>query len=78
MDELVARKMVAQLVGKEIGGWKVSKYVGSGGTALVCEAKRDGQLRAIKIYDPDMVKQFGREEVNERIERQIALVPIQA
>ncbi len=74
MDEVVARKMAAQLVGKEIGGWKVSEYVGSGGTALVCEAKRNSQTRAIKIYDPAMVKQFGIEEVDERIKRQLALV----
>lgn len=74
MDEVVARKMAAQLVGKEIGGWKVSEYVGSGGTALVCEAKRNSQPRAIKIYDPAMVKQFGIEEVDERIKRQLSLV----
>lgn len=74
MDQVVARKMAAQLVGKEIGGWKVSEYVGSGGTALVCQAKRNSQLRAIKIYDPAMVKQFGIQEVDERIKRQLALV----
>lgn len=73
MDEVRAREMAQRLVGTEVGGWKIARYVGSGGTALVCECARGSKLGAIKVYDPLMVDEFGKTEVIGRIQRQMAL-----
>ncbi|ENE4801762.1 serine/threonine protein kinase [Klebsiella aerogenes] len=67
MDKAKARQMAEGLKGREVGGWLVGKYLGSGGSALVVEGKRENQEIALKIIDPDLEAKFGPEKQEIRI-----------
>lgn len=68
--------MYTQLVrDKLIEGWKITKYINHGKSAAVYKAEKDnGHFAAIKIFDRNMVKQFGVERQLERIEREKSLI----
>ncbi len=73
MDQQTAKKNAIKLQGKKIGGWEVGAYVNSGKSAFVCQASRGGEEAAIKIFGKD-VEEFGRDELEERINRQLKII----
>jgi serine/threonine protein kinase len=74
VDERSARKLAGALAGQHISDWKVGSYLGCGKSALVCQASKDEQQTAIRIYDSELIEKFGKEAQARRIDRQLELV----
>lgn len=74
MDEYNAIQIAQQIKGHSIDGWEIGNYIGSGKSAFVCECHNDTINAAIKIYDSNLIRQFGEETQLARIQRQLDLV----
>ena len=74
MDNVLAARMSAELVGNDVGGWKATELLGAGKSALVLKAKRDGKEAALKVFDPDLVKKYGEDTQLGRISRERLLI----
>ena len=59
MDSAIAARMRDEIVGTEVGGWRAIEFLGAGKSALVLKAEKAGQLAALKIFDPDLIKKYG-------------------
>lgn len=73
MDSTTAKRLIAELMGKEIGGWKIKSHRGQGHSAVVFDAVRDGEVGALKVFDPDLVDRSGKGKQIARINRELAL-----
>lgn len=73
MDESKAERMLAQLSGHEIDGFRLSKVLGIGKSAAVFLGENSTGKAAIKIFDPDMISNSGIAIQEERITRQLQL-----
>jgi eukaryotic-like serine/threonine-protein kinase len=62
---------------KEIDGWVLGKALGSGKSAEVYAAVKNGQDTAVKIFNPELVERYGRETQLGRIKRELSLVGVQ-
>lgn len=69
-----ARTLHQFLVGKCVGDWLIGDLIGFGGSAAVFSAIRNGQEAALKIIDPELLDEFGREQQSRRIDREASLV----
>lgn len=58
----------------KVGGWLISGFFGSGKSAVVLPAEKDGLLVAIKIFHPELVERYGKGVQLERINREKSLV----
>lgn len=74
MDSVRATQMSQELIGTEIGGWELVELKGFGKSALVIIGKKEGQVAAVKIFDPELVERFGKENQLKRIKRELELV----
>jgi len=74
MDSVRAKRMTAELLGKQVGGWTILEFKDHGKSALVFKAEREGEIGAIKVFDPELVERFGRDKQLERINRETALI----
>lgn len=74
MNEGIAKKRASELFGKRIGNWTVGEYIDSGKTAFVCEAYRNNQKYAIKIFETDFLDDKDIDELKIRLDRQLKLV----
>lgn len=74
MNKGNAEKRASEFIGKQIGNWTVGKYINSGKTAFVCEAYRNNQKYAIKIFVTDSFDDKDIDELKIRLERQLSLV----
>jgi serine/threonine protein kinase len=68
------KRFVSEWSEKVLNGWKVGEYVNSGKSALVFRTSHGSTHGAIKIFDPELVERFGKEEQAERIRRELTLV----
>jgi eukaryotic-like serine/threonine-protein kinase len=59
MDSVIAARMRDEIVGREVGGWRATEFLGAGKSALVLKAEKAGQVAALKILDPDLIKKYG-------------------
>ena len=73
MDSIGAKRLVDDLTGKVVGGWKILGHLGTGKSAVVFRATQDGEERALKVFDPDLVERSGKERQLHRIERELSL-----
>jgi serine/threonine protein kinase len=73
VDGISEKRLVAELLGKCVGGWQIHSRLGSGKSAVVFSASREGQEAALKVFDPDLVERSGRERQLKRISRELAL-----
>lgn len=74
MDSVIAARMRDEIVGTEVGGWRVTDFLGAGKSALVLKTEKAGQLAALKIFDPDLIKKYGETTQLGRIEREKRLI----
>jgi len=74
MDNLLAARMTAEIVGSEVGGWNAKEFLGAGKSALVLRAEKDGNQAALKVFDPDLVRKYGEETQLGRIDREKRLI----
>jgi len=75
VDSARAKRTAAELQGTRVGGWTVEQLISNGHSAVVLRATRDGEVAALKVFDPDIVARFGRAEQLERINRETAIGP---
>ena len=68
------KDLINRWLGKALNGWKLTDYVNSGKSALVFKGVRNGEFAAVKVFDPEIIKKFGRAEEDERIQRELSLV----
>ncbi|HMO83435.1 MAG TPA: protein kinase [Lacipirellulaceae bacterium] len=73
MDPTKATVWADDLFDTDIGDWKLGQLRGSGKSAIVCSATRGAETAAIKVFEPELVKRFGRETQLERINRELRL-----
>lgn len=74
MDYILAARMSAELVGKEVGGWKATELLGVGKSAMVLKAERGDIEAALKIFDPDLIEKYGEDTQLGRIDRERRLI----
>lgn len=74
MDGYVAQRMSADLIGKAVGGWLVEKCINHGKSAVVFLAHKGGAPAALKVFDPEIVRRYGRDAQRKRIERERSLI----
>jgi len=74
MDSIIAERMKKALVGAEVSGWHVTEFLGAGKSALVLKATKAGQIAALKVFDPDLIKKYGESTQLARIEREKRLI----
>ena len=73
MDAVVAKRVMDDVIGKAIGGWNVLSHLGTGKSAVVFKVTRNGEERALKIFDPELVQRAGKERQLKRIGRELSL-----
>jgi serine/threonine protein kinase len=56
-----------------VGGYSAETYIDRGASALVFKARRDAQVVALKVFDPEFLKAHPKEVETGRIERQLLL-----
>src|SRR3989337_1659503 len=75
LDKYLAEKLSAKLIGQTVGGWLVEEYINHGKSAVVLLASKDGQKAALKVFDPEVVKQYGSLDAQrKRVERERSLI----
>jgi serine/threonine protein kinase len=67
------KRLIAELVGKNVGGWNILGRLGAGNSAVVFSAERNGEAAALKVFDPDLIERSGREVQLKRIVRELSL-----
>ena len=67
MNPQRAINLFRSLQHRKVGGWTISSYIGSGGSAVVMEGEKAGLTGAVKVIDPDLVSEFGLEGQLSRI-----------
>ncbi len=73
MNPVRARLLEDRLRNTEVGPYTIRALLGSGKSAAVFTAERDGQLFALKIFDPDLVEEAGLESQLDRVNLQLRL-----
>jgi serine/threonine protein kinase len=74
MDKVVAARLEGELLGQDIGGWRLSGCIGYGKSAIVFQAERDNREAAVKVFDRELVERFGRDAQRARVLREKSLV----
>lgn len=74
MDSAQAAVLVASLIEKEVGGWRIERFLGQGKSAVVLSCSRGAEAGAIKVFHPELVERYGRATQLERILREKSLV----
>ncbi len=75
MNEARAIALQAELQGAPVGGWKITGYLDNGKSAAVFVATNDaGEQAALKIFEPELVEEYGRGQQLDRIQRELTLV----
>ncbi len=74
MDPVRAERISCELTDKRVGGWLIRRYSGAGKSAVVFEAVKDSQQAALKVFDPELVERFGKDNQLERIDRERSLI----
>ncbi|MFK4771729.1 protein kinase domain-containing protein [Rhizobium sp. ZW T2_16] len=67
MNEGRAIELKARLVSGRVGTWTIGSLIGWGGSAAVFEGTAGSVTAAVKIIDPDLVEEFGREAQRARV-----------
>jgi len=74
MDRVKARAWEAKLKGEDIAGCRIESLIDHGKSAAVFKATRNGQLVALKIFDDEIIEQYGDKTQLARIKRELTLV----
>ncbi len=74
MDETRAKRLAAELIGHEIGGWSIMDYINYGKSAVILKSRKNDDIAAIKIFDPELIERFGKKIQMDRVEREKILI----
>jgi hypothetical protein len=73
MDTVISKRIEAELIGHEVGDWRIEKRIDQGKSAVVFRAAGDNGLTAVKVFDPELVERYGKKTQLARIERELQL-----
>lgn len=73
MDKIRAKRVAYELCGGIVGGWKIVTHIGQGKSAVVFRGEKEGQIAAIKVFDPEIVERYGEKTQLVRISRELLL-----
>jgi len=73
MDKIKASALFEMLKGKSIDGYCISKLINNGKSAAVFLGVSGETKVAVKIFDKDIIEQYGDKAQIARIEREITL-----
>lgn len=73
MDTRGAKKLAESLLNSLIGGWRVLRAINHGKSAVVFEAKRGRRTAALKVFDPELIEEHGRDKQLNRVKREQTL-----
>ena len=68
-----AKALFEELRGRCVGGWTIQDFLNHGKSAAVFRAARDGYDGALKVFDAELVAQYGELTQLTRIERELSL-----
>ena len=68
-----AKTLFEELRGRCVGGWTIQDFIHHGKSAAVFHATRNGQDGALKIFDAELVAQYGEVTQLTRIDRELSL-----
>ncbi len=74
MDSAQAKLFAESLEKAVVGGWTIEGVYGSGKSAVVFRAGKDGAQGALKVFHPELVERYGRHVQLERVQRETNLV----
>jgi serine/threonine protein kinase len=73
MNEEIARRKALTLISRQIAGWEIGQFLGSGKTAFVCIAQQGNINAAIKLFDNSELSDSEESELKSRLDRQLLL-----
>lgn len=73
MDQARAKRIFGELTNGRVGDWHPVELLGYGKSAVVMKARRQEEVGALKVFDPDLVERFGVEAQLQRVERELSL-----
>jgi eukaryotic-like serine/threonine-protein kinase len=73
MDSVIAKRIERDLLGREVGGWRIVEHLNAGKSAIVFKAEKEAEVAAVKIFDPEMVERYGKDVQLGRIARELTL-----
>jgi len=74
LDDISAKRMAANLYGQVIGGWTILDYIDHGKSAVILKAEKGSLSGALKVFDKDILVQYGKENQLTRVEREKILI----
>ena len=74
MYKIRAERIAVELKGKEVDGWLIGEYINNGKSALLMHCSKNDVNAAIKIFDKELIDNYGRDVQLERIAREKSLV----
>lgn len=73
MNKKKALELEKELKGQIFNGYLIIEYINNGKSAAVFKAEKDGNNFAVKIFDNELVENFGHEIQEKRIEQELSL-----
>lgn len=73
MDEVKAQSLFNQIKGKKIKEISIVKLIDNGKSAAVFCGEKDGKPYAVKIFDTEIIKKYGNEIQQDRINLELSL-----
>lgn len=75
MDKIKSLELEKTLSGREVGGFRIEKYVNHGKSAAVFRGHdHTGAPVAVKIFDDELIERYGDRTQLQRIERELSLI----
>lgn len=73
MDSRTALNLEGKLKGRKVGGYELVRLIDNGKSAAVFLAIKDSKQYAVKIFDDELIKNYGETAQFQRIKREINL-----
>ena len=69
----MSESTLKNLIGETVGDWLLVEYIDAGNSAAVFRGVNGSQIAAVKVFDPSLVAEFGKERQLKRIHRELTL-----
>lgn len=62
-----------KFLGRDLAGYHIVEFINNGKSAVVFKAEKNGEIVAVKIFDPELISTLSDGTQEKRIEREITL-----
>lgn len=73
MDQIKAKNLYNNLLHKSVNGFEITKLINNGKSAAVFEGVKNGKTFAVKVFDNELIENFGVEIQEARIKLELSL-----